>query len=90
MITNKRQSGPVRLDRDGVPIDPNDWTVDDWRTLWTGMQGTKAMIAKNHRETIAPIAGAENQDVTSVTPNATTATATGSGSWAWTGIASTG
>ncbi len=39
----------VRLDRDGVPIDPNDWTVEDWRTLHEGIKLIKAIIAERHR-----------------------------------------
>jgi hypothetical protein len=39
----------VRLDRDGVPVDPMDWTCDDWRDLWCGMQAVKAGIAARHR-----------------------------------------
>ncbi len=39
----------VRLDKDGVPIDPNDWTVEDWRTLHEGITMIKAIIAGRHR-----------------------------------------
>ncbi len=39
----------VQLDRDGVPIDPNDWTVEDWRTLHEGIILIKAIIAEHHR-----------------------------------------
>lgn len=41
----------VRLDADGVPIDPNDWTVEDWRTLWEGIRAIKATIAARHKPT---------------------------------------
>lgn len=45
MTTDKQK---VRLDPDGVPIDPNEWTIDDWRALWLGIRAIKATIAKNH------------------------------------------
>lgn len=40
---------PIKLDRDGVPVDPNDWTVDDWRDLHFGMIAIKASIAERHK-----------------------------------------
>ena len=43
----------VRLDRHGLPVDPNDWTVEDWRTLWQGIAVIKAIIAHRHKEPLA-------------------------------------
>lgn len=40
----------IRYDHDGVPVDPFDWTVEDWRTLWLGMGAVKKLIAARHRE----------------------------------------
>ncbi len=48
----------VRLDRDGVPIDPGDWTVEDWRTLHEGIIVIKAIIARRHRIETEPTASA--------------------------------
>lgn len=38
----------VRLDKDGVPVDPNDWTKEDWADLYFGMIAIKARIAARH------------------------------------------
>lgn len=39
----------VRLDKDGVPIDMNDWTYDDWVDLHYGIVSIKKRIAKRHK-----------------------------------------
>lgn len=39
----------VHLDLDGVPRNPKDWTTEDWRDLWCGIQAIKAGIAARHR-----------------------------------------
>ncbi len=50
----------VRLDRDGVPVDPNDWTAEDWRTLHEGITLIKAIIAERHRNQSSPPAKPTN------------------------------
>jgi hypothetical protein len=37
-----------KLDKDGVPEDPNDWTAEDWFDLLKGMKRIKAKISKRH------------------------------------------
>ena len=37
-----------RLDKGGVPIDPEDWTDEDWLELWNGIKRIRARIAKRH------------------------------------------
>ena len=44
-----RRQRAVRLDKDGVPEDANDWTVEDWTDLWHGIQRIKKKIAARHR-----------------------------------------
>lgn len=39
-----------RYDADGVPIDPADWEVEDWRILNDGIAAIKVAIARRHRE----------------------------------------
>lgn len=39
-----------KYDKDGVPVDANDWEYEDWRILWEGYKAIKAAIAARHRE----------------------------------------
>ena len=39
-----------RLDRDGLPINPNDWTSEDWQDLHRGIQRIIRQIAARHKE----------------------------------------
>jgi len=40
----------IKYDRDGIPVDPIDWTYADWCILWQAIQTARAKIADNHRE----------------------------------------
>lgn len=37
------------LTKDGVPINPKDWTVEDWRDLHEGINSIKEKISARHR-----------------------------------------
>ncbi len=37
-----------RYNRDGLPIDKNLWTVEDWALLWSGIQNIIKEIARRH------------------------------------------
>lgn len=43
-------SKAVKLDRNGVPINPNDWDYEDWKILWMGMEAVRKAIAARHAE----------------------------------------
>lgn len=40
-------SKPVRL-KDGVPVDPKDWTPEDWKDLHQAIEAVKDKIRKRH------------------------------------------
>lgn len=42
------KKGDKRLDNDGVPINQDDWTLQDWQDLWAGIHRIKTRIAKRH------------------------------------------
>jgi hypothetical protein len=37
-----------------IPIDAKDWTVEDWRDLWNGIEEIRQKIAGRHDPTKAP------------------------------------
>lgn len=39
-----------KLNRDGLPVDPLDWTCEDWQTLFEMTEKAKQIIAKRHKE----------------------------------------
>ena len=39
---------PVKLDRDGIPIDARDWTEADWQDLHNAIERAKNAIRKRH------------------------------------------
>jgi len=39
----------VRLSRDGLPVDPRDWTRADWQDLHNAMEKAKRAIRKRHK-----------------------------------------
>ncbi len=43
-------SKAMKLDRNGVPINPNDWDYEDWKILWAGMEAVRKAIAARHAE----------------------------------------
>jgi len=43
---------PVRLSRDGLPVDAKDWTRTDWQDLHEAMERAKRAIAKRHSEDV--------------------------------------
>ena len=44
---SKRQ--PVKLSRDGLPVDNHDWTEMDWQDLHEAIETTKRKIARRHK-----------------------------------------
>jgi hypothetical protein len=42
-------SKPVKM-KDGVPVDPKDWTPEDWRDLREAIDAVKEKIAKRHEK----------------------------------------
>lgn len=40
---------PPKLNHEGLPIDPDDWTYEDWRDLHFGILAIKARIAARHK-----------------------------------------
>lgn len=67
---------PVKLDRDGVPIDPNDWTYEDWKDLHFGIIAIKAKIAARHRKTAGDPEHATHNDSEANIPSTSQADAT--------------
>lgn len=49
----KRTSGP--LDEHGLPRDPNEWAVDDWRDLHAALETVRRLVGDRHagREAVA-------------------------------------
>jgi hypothetical protein len=39
---------PIKLTRDGIPVDRNDWTEADWQDLHVAMERAKNAIRKRH------------------------------------------
>jgi hypothetical protein len=37
-----------------IPLDPNDWTVDDWRELYNGIEEIKQRIAARYEPRHTP------------------------------------
>ena len=40
----------VKQYRDGIPVNPNDWTVEDWKDLYLSLEFAKARIRKRHEK----------------------------------------
>lgn len=40
----------VKYDCNGLPVDPHDWTYEDWTILWDAILTVRSKIADNHRE----------------------------------------
>lgn len=50
MRRNKlRREQAKRFTPDGLPRDPNAWTVEDFRDLYHAIEAAKAKIAARHR-----------------------------------------
>jgi hypothetical protein len=47
MARGPRKPQP-KFSRWGVPINRNDWTVEDWKAAWLGTLAIRAAIARNH------------------------------------------
>ena len=41
----------ARKYKDGIPIDPKEWTAADWLTLHRGVERIKARIRNRHERT---------------------------------------
>jgi hypothetical protein len=39
---------PMKLSRDGIPIDAKDWTAADWQDLHNAIERAKNAIRKRH------------------------------------------
>lgn len=39
---------PVKLSRDGLPVDGRDWTQEDWRDLHNAIETAKTAIRGRH------------------------------------------
>ena len=46
----QRRDRARRFTADGLPRDGREWSVEDWRDLWHGMEEVKRKIAARHRE----------------------------------------
>jgi hypothetical protein len=46
----KDRKTPKRLSRDGLPINPRDWTRTDWQDLHEAMERAKNAIRRRHSE----------------------------------------
>ncbi len=46
----KKRQQAKKSKTSGVPIDGNDWTVEDWKYLHAAMNRVKARIAARHRD----------------------------------------
>jgi hypothetical protein len=53
-------SKPKKLDRNGVPVDRNQWTEQDWQDLNEAVEATRRKIAARHAEAKQP-AGEEER-----------------------------
>jgi hypothetical protein len=40
---------PVKVSRDGIPVDSQDWTAQDWSDLHKAIEKAKKAIAKRHK-----------------------------------------
>jgi hypothetical protein len=38
-----------KLSRDGLPVDPKEWTKADWQDLHEAMEKAKRLISKRHK-----------------------------------------
>jgi hypothetical protein len=38
----------IKLDEYGVPVNPEDWTKEDWADLWRGIMLIRTWIRKRH------------------------------------------
>jgi hypothetical protein len=39
----------VKVNKDGLPLDAKDWTVEDWRDLHQTIERIKKRVAKRHK-----------------------------------------
>lgn len=46
----ERKDHAKRFTEGGISKDDKDWTVEDWRDLWYGMQAIRAKISKRHQK----------------------------------------
>jgi hypothetical protein len=47
----ERRQHAKRFTEEGLPRDGRDWTVQDWKDLYEGMEAIKAKIAQRHKGT---------------------------------------
>ena len=40
---------PAKVNRDGIPVDSQDWTAQDWSDLHKAIEKAKKAIAKRHK-----------------------------------------
>jgi hypothetical protein len=53
---------PPKLNKDGVPMDAKDWTVEDWRDLHQTIERIKKRVAKRHKANAnVPSSGRESR-----------------------------
>jgi hypothetical protein len=53
---------PPKLNKDGVPLDAKDWTVEDWRDLHRTIERIKKRVAKRHKANAnVPSSGRESR-----------------------------
>jgi len=43
--------------KDGIPVDGNEWTEQDWSDLWQAMKRVRRRIASRHRAVSGPSIG---------------------------------
>lgn len=44
-----RKRHAARYTSEGLPRDPNEWTVQDWASLWRAMKRVVRTVAKRHK-----------------------------------------
>lgn len=49
-MTKPKTDKSVKLSRDGIPVDPNDWTAADWQDLHVALERAKELIRKRHEQ----------------------------------------
>ena len=42
----------VKMSREGLPVDPREWTRSDWQDLHEAMERAKRAIAKRHAKDV--------------------------------------
>lgn len=47
---NQRLKRELRKMKDGIPVDPRDWTERDWNDLWIAITWATTRIKRRHRE----------------------------------------